>query len=76
MRIKLNEAIALSASKGKKVKKKELAAKLWPNSNSSAQVVNMANLCNGITKRFDFDWIVIICRELGCTSDFLFGLSD
>lgn len=76
MRIKLNEAIALSASKGKKVKKRELAAKMWPNSNSSAQAVNMANLCNGTTKRFDPDWIVIICRELGCTSDFLFGIND
>ena len=76
MGLKLNEAIALSASKGKKVKKKELAAKIWPNSNSSAQAVNMANLCNGTTKRFDSDWIIIICRELGCTSDFLFGLDD
>lgn len=75
MRIKLNEAIALSASKGKNVKKNELAAKIWPDSNSSARAVNMTNLCNGTTKRFDPDWIVIICRELGCTSDFLFGLN-
>lgn len=76
MRIKLNEAIASSASKGKKVKKKELAAKIWPNSNSSSQAVNMANLCNGTTKRVNPDWIVIICKELGCTSDFLLGLND
>lgn len=76
MRIKLNEAIALSVSKGKKVKKRELAAKIWPNSNSSSQVVNMTNLCNGTTKRIEPDWIVIICRELECTSDFLFGIND
>lgn len=74
MRIKLNEALALSTANGKNVKKNELAAKIWPGSNSSAQAVNMTNLCNGTTKRVDPYWIVIICRELGCTSDFLFGL--
>lgn len=72
--LKVNEAIARAEMNGKKILKKDLAAKIWANSRPEAQAVNMTNLCNGTTKRVDPEWIVIICRELGCTSDFLFGI--
>jgi hypothetical protein len=49
---------------------------LWPESREETSVVNMTNLCTGITKKIEPEWIVIICRELNCTSDFLFGLKE
>lgn len=72
--LKVNEAIALSEAMGKKVLKKDLAAKIWPNSRPEAQAVNMTNLCSGVTKKVNPDWIITICRETGCTADFLFGI--
>lgn len=72
--LKVNEAIALSEAMGKKVLKKDLAAKIWPNSRSEAQAVNMTNLCSGVTKKVNPEWIITICRETGCTADFLLGI--
>ena len=71
--LKVNEAIALAEAMGRKIMKKDLAAKIWPNSRPEAQVVNMSNLCSGVTKKINPDWIITICRETGCTADFLFG---
>lgn len=73
-KLRINEAIAACESKGKKVLKKDLAAKMWPKSTLEAQKVNMANLCRGFTKKISPEWVKIICKETGCTSDFLFGL--
>lgn len=72
--LKVNEAIALAEAIGKKIMKKDLAKKIWPNSRPEAQAVNMTNLCSGITKKVNPDWIVTICRETGCTADFLLGI--
>lgn len=74
--LRLNEAIARSEMNGKKVLKKDLAAKIWPNSRTEAQTVNMSNLCSGITQKINPEWITIICQELGCTADFLLGIND
>lgn len=72
--LKVNEAIAFSEAMGKKILKKDLAAKIWPNSRPEAQAVNMTNLASGVTKKVNPDWIVTICRETGCTADFLLGI--
>ena len=72
--LKVNEAIAQAEMNGNKILKKELAAKIWPNSRPEAQAVNMTNLCSGVTKKVNPDWIITICRETGCTSDFLLGI--
>lgn len=72
--LKVNEAIARAEMNGKKIKKKELAAKIWANSRPEAQAVNMTNLCTGTTKKVNPEWIKIICRETGVTADFLFGI--
>ena len=74
MRLRINEAIALSEAMGKKILKKDLAAKIWANSRPEAQAVNMTNLASGVTKKVNPEWIVIICRETGCTADFLLGI--
>lgn len=60
----------------KKILKKDIAARLWPDSTPVAQQVNMTALCNGDTIRVVPDWIVIICQMTGCTADFLLGITD
>lgn len=74
MRIEL--AIARAKEQGKKVMKKDIAARLWPDSNEAAQQVNMTGLCSGRTSRINPEWVKIICEMTGCSADFLFGLSN
>ena len=50
LRLRVNEAIARSEANGKKVLKKDIAARLFEGASESAQQVNMTNLCNGTTK--------------------------
>lgn len=71
--LKIDEAIDCAKKRGIKIKKKELAAKLWPDSTESAQQVSMTKLCAGRKKLINPDWVVIICRECGVTPNFLFG---
>lgn len=74
--MRIEQAIARAKEQGNKVWKKEIAARLWPDSNETAQQVNMTALCNGKTTKINPDWIAIICEMTGCTADFLFGLSN
>lgn len=74
--IRLEEAIARARANGKKVLKKDIAAKLWPNGNESVQQVNMTKLCAGKTWKVAPEWVEIICEMTGCSADFLFGLSN
>lgn len=76
VRLKLKEAFARSEANGKKVFKRDLAKKLWPTSAESSQQVCMTKLLNGSSKRVTPEWVQIICKELNCTADFLFGLSN
>lgn len=73
---RINEAILKAAQNGKKVFKKDLAAKMWPDSTPAAQQVNMTALCSGRKQKVSVEWVTIICKECGCTADYLFGLSD
>ena len=73
-KIKVNEAIAQAMVNGKKVWKKQLAAKLWPNSSELTQMANMTNLCAGKTKMIPAEWVQIICDETGCDANFLFDI--
>ena len=76
MIIRLETALARAKEQGRKVMKKDLAAKLWPDSSPAAQQVNMTALCNGKTAKISPEWVAIICAECGCSADFLFGLSN
>ena len=70
----INEAIALANAQGKKVKKKDIAARLWPNSQKGAQRMNMTNLCRtSEARRISPEWVDVICEMCGCTPNFLFG---
>lgn len=73
---RLNEAILKAGLKGKKVFKKDLAAKIWPDSTEAAQQVNMTALCRGKKMKVAPEWVVAICKECECSADFLFGLSE
>lgn len=74
--LRINEAIARCERMGKKVFKKDLAALLWSDSSANAQQVNMTKLVNGTSKKVSIEWVEILCRELNCTADYLFGLSN
>nr|DAR43957.1 MAG TPA: hypothetical protein [Caudoviricetes sp.] len=76
LRLRVNEAIARSEMNGKKVLKKDIAARLFEGASESAQQVNMTNLCNGTTKRIVPEWVVILCEMLDCTADYLFGMEE
>ena len=76
MKLRVNEAIARSEANGKKVLKKDIAARLFEGASESTQQVNMTNLCNGTTKRIVPEWVVIICEMCGCSTDYLFGMED
>lgn len=76
MAFRIEEAIARAKANGNKVLKKDIAAKMWPDSVESAQQVNMTKLCNGKTAGIRPEWVVIICEMTGCTADYLFGLSN
>lgn len=74
--MRIEEAIARAKQQGKKVLKKDIAARLWPDSTPVAQQVNITRLCAGKTPRINVEWVTIICEMTGCTADFLFGLSN
>lgn len=76
MNLRVNEAIARAEMRGKKVLKKDLAAKLWGDSAPSSQQVNMTNLCSGITKKINPEWVETLCSELGCDANFLFSINQ
>lgn len=76
MTLRIEEAIARAKRNGKKVLKKDIAARIWPDSVESAQQVNMTRLCNGSAVRVDPEWVCIICEMTGCTADFLLGLTN
>lgn len=72
--IRIEAALAHAKEQGKKVFKKDIAARLWPNSTPQAQQVNMTELVNGSKQRVDPDWIRIICEMTGVSADFLLGI--
>lgn len=75
---RLKEAIAYAKEKGLlgKKQKKELAQALWPNSTPRAAYMNFLNLKTGRSKKVDIEKVPTICRILGVSADFLFGLTD
>lgn len=74
--IRIEQALARAKERGKPVLKKDLAARLWPDSSEAAQQVNMTNLCNGRRDAVKPEWVTIICEMTDCTADFLFGLKN
>ena len=74
--IRIEQAIARAKDAGIKVRKKDIAARLWPDTNPAGQVVNMTGLCNGSRERVHPEWIRIICEMTGVSADFLLVISN
>ena len=72
MMLKIEEAIAKAKRNGKVVKKRQIAEKLWPDSEPGAQQVNMTKLVSGKTKGIRPEWVVTICKMCDCDPNFLF----
>lgn len=73
MSVDVNKCIAFSVTKGKAVSKKELAAKLWPESHQKTRMLNMSNLISGKTERINPEWVQTICDECGVDPNYLFN---
>lgn len=76
MQLRIEMAIARAKEEGRVVMKKEIAARLWPDSAPAAQMVNMSSLCQGRTARIAPEWVPIICGMTSCSADYLFGMSN
>lgn len=75
--IRLREALQYAEQNGKKFKLNALAQKIWANTSvKRSAYMNLLNLADGRSKKIGIDQIEIICRELGVSADYLFGLSD
>lgn len=76
MNIKIEEAIARAKESGRRVLKKDIAARIWPDGTPEARQVNMTKLLKGRTLRIEPEWVKIICEMTGVSADFLFGMSN
>ena len=76
MKLRINEAILRSEMNGKKVFKKDIAARIFPGVSEAAQQVNFTNLCQGKTKRVAPEWVLIICVMCDCPPNYLFNLKE
>lgn len=76
VKIRINDAIAYAKASGKRVRKVEIAQMLWKDSRRQTAHANMVNLCNGKTRLVNIEFIPTLCRELGVSADYLFGLTD
>ena len=74
--MRIEEASSRAKQQGNKGLKKDIAARLWPDSTPVAQQVNITRLCAGKTPRINVEWVSVICEMTGCSADFLFGLSN
>ena len=72
-RLRIAEAMEKLEQKGNKIKKIQIAEKLWPKSSRKTQQMNIANLIDGKTKRVDIEWVSILCEVLECNPSFLFN---
>lgn len=71
---RITDAFVIAVAKGKKVQKKQLAEKLWPDASQVSRSINVSRLFSGKTQKIDPAWVPIICAELDCTPGFLFGM--
>jgi len=71
---RITDAFVIAVAKGKKVQKKKLAEKLWPEASGTSRAININRLFSGKTQKIDPKWVPIICAELDCTPGFLFGM--
>jgi hypothetical protein len=72
--MRIDESIAFALLKGRKVSKKEIKEKFWPDSTQRGRDQNMLNLCNGTTQKIDPSWVHIMVEMCGVDANFLFDV--
>lgn len=72
----IKESIEYAKEKGLIKKKTELAPLLWEKSPYKSAYMNLANLINGKSKKIDIVNVEKLCKKLGVSADYLFGLTE
>lgn len=72
--MRIDESIAYALLQGRKVSKKEIKEKFWPDSTQRGRDQNMLNLCNGTTQKIDPSWVQIMVDMCGVDANFLFNV--
>lgn len=75
-KLRINEAIEHAKAQGIKIKKKELAAALYPFSTPMGQQSNLYGILSGRKERLYPEQIMKVCELCGVTPNFLFGYED
>lgn len=74
--IRLKEAVAYAKTKDISLDRGTLAKEMWRNSSDHTARTNFSNLANGKSKRIDIEQIPYLCKRLGVSADYLFGLTE
>ena len=73
---RIKEALAYAKEVGLINKDYELANKLWSDSSEKSAYMNLRNLIRGKSKKINIGDVPYICKTLGVSADYLFGLSE
>lgn len=76
MKLRIEEAIAKANYNGRKVKKKDIASRIFEGASEVSQAIRMTSLINGNTRRVDPEWVLTICEMCDVTPNYLFGVED
>lgn len=73
MEFNLNNLFLEAKKKNKDLSKIGIAQKLWPDAKYGTQQTSINKLFNGDAKSLKPEWVPILCSELNCTPNELFG---
>ena len=73
---RIREALAYAKENGLIKKNSDLANELWCDSSEKSAYMNFRNLIEGKSKKINIGDVPYICKTLGVSADYLFGLSD
>ena len=73
---RIKEALAYAKENGLIKRNSDLANELCCNSTEQSAYMHSRNLPEGKSKKINIEDVPFICKELGVSADYLFGLSD
>ena len=73
---RIKDALAYAKEKGLIKKNSDLANELWCNSTEKSAHMNFRTPIEGKRKKINIADVPLICKTLGVSADYLFGLSD
>lgn len=73
---RIKEALAYAKENELIKKNADLANELWCDSSEKSAYMNFRNLIKGKSKKINIEDVPYICKTLGVSADYLFGLSD